>query len=130
MKKLMLSTLLTAVTAFNVNANQSYQLITVSSYLNFYLLNINACEDFHPETRKKALEAEKKIYPWLDKLDQKLDKASLNKKDKEVIANTVVDRRNKLNVQIDEGDFTVEHCNAVISIVEDGLDESILKTLN
>ena len=114
-----------AVSAQSVN----YKLITVASYLNFYLLNLNACEDFHPTVRKSALAAENAIYPWLESLNSKVKAYKLNDKDKAAIANTVVDRRKRLNEQIAENEFTVEHCKAIIDIVNAGLDSSLLKVL-
>ena len=113
----------------SANENQSYKLITVSTYLNFYLLNLNACEDYHPETRLRAYEAESTLYPYFEKLDKKVASLNIDARDKEAIANTVSVRRTKLNAQITDGEFTVEHCNAVISIVNEGLDEMILQSI-
>lgn len=113
----------------NASQNQSYQLITVSTYLNFYLLNLNACEDYHPEVRQAAYLAEKKLYPYFSKLDKKIATMNIDEADKRAIARTVSDRRSKLNVQIAEGEFTIEHCNAVISIVNEGLDSTILANI-
>ena len=107
----------------------NYKLITVASYLNFYLLNLNACEDFHPTVRKTALAAENSIYPWLESLNRKIEEYKLNDKDKAAIANTVVDRRKRLNEQIADNEFTLEHCTAIIDIVNSGLDSSLLKIL-
>lgn len=114
----------------NANENQSYKLITVSTYLNFYLLNLNACEDYHPSTRQKAYQAEASLYPFFERLDKKVAKLDINKKDKEAIANTVSARRAKLNGQIADGEFTIEHCEAVIRIVNEGLDSAILKSID
>ena len=61
------ATLSSAVKADTVD----YQYLTVAGYLNFYLLNLNACQDFHPSVRHAAYDAEKSLYPWLDKLDAK-----------------------------------------------------------
>lgn len=117
--------------SFSVPAAQSvnYKLITVASYLNFYLLNLNACEDFHPTVRKGALAAENAIYPWLEALNAKIVEYKLNDKDKAAIANTVVDRRTELNEQIAENEFTIDHCETIIDIVKAGLDSSLLKVL-
>ncbi|NVK25123.1 MAG: hypothetical protein HWE10_09365 [Gammaproteobacteria bacterium] len=131
MKKIV-SLALASALAFGANAseNQSYKLITVSTYLNFYLLNLNACEDYHPSTRSAAYAAEATLYPYFEKLEKKLSKMDINPKDKEAIANTVSSRREKLNMQIADDEFTVEHCNAVIGIVNDGLDSKILEAVN
>jgi hypothetical protein len=124
--------LLALMVSFGAASAQSvnYKLLTVASYLNFYLLNLNACEDFHPTVRKSALAAENAIYPWLEALNSKVIAFKLNDKDKAAIANTVVDRRNRLNEQIAENEFTLEHCEAIIDIVKSGLDSSLLKILN
>ena len=111
------------------DASVNYKLKTVASYLNFYLLNLNACEDFHPTVRKKALAAENAIYPHLEALNEKIKQYKLNDQDKAAIANTVVDRRARLNEQIAENEFTLEHCEAIIDIVKSGLDVSLLKVL-
>ena len=131
MKKLA-SLLIASVLAFgaNANQNQSYKLITVSTYLNFYLLNLNACEDYHPSTRQKAYEAEGTLYPYFEKLDKKVASLKIDEKDKAAIANTVSTRRAKLNTQISDGEFTIEHCQAVIRIVTEGLDPKILESID
>lgn len=131
MKKLA-SLLIASALAFSANANQnqSYKLITVSTYLNFYLLNLNACEDYHPSTRQEAYEAEGSLYPYFDKLDKKVASLKIDKNDKAAIANTVSTRRAKLNNQIADGEFTIEHCNAVIRIVKEGLDPKILESID
>ncbi len=123
---------MTLTLAFNVSANQnqSYKLITVSTYLNFYLLNLNACEDYHPSTRQEAYKAEATLYPYFESLDKKVASMKIDESDKAAIANTVSTRRAKLNAQISEGEFTVEHCNAVIRIVNEGLDPKILSSIN
>ncbi len=120
-----------SVLAFGVNANQnqSYKLITVSTYLNFYLLNLNACEDYHPSTRQAAYKAEASLYPYFESLDKKVAELDIEQKDKDAIAKTVSDRRAKLNTQIAENEFTIEHCNAVVRIVNEGLDQAILKNV-
>ena len=110
-------------------ANTDNKLKTVASYLNFYLLNINACEDFHPTVRKRALVAENIIYGHLEKLSDKVKEFNLKEDEKAAIANTVVDRRARLNEQIAENEFTLEHCEAIIDIVRSGLDSSLLKIL-
>ena len=131
MKKLS-SCLIAVLFAFGAqaNTNQSYKLITVSTYLNFYLMNLNACEDYHPEARQAAYAAESKLYPYFQKLDKAVASLKIDEKDKQAIANTVSIRRAKLNTQIADGEFTVEHCNAVIGIVNAGLDETILASIN
>lgn len=131
MKKILIGAL--AILAFGANAketeNQSYKLITVSTYLNFYLMNLNACEDFHPSTRAEAYKAEGTLYPYFAKLDAKVANLNIDKDDKKAIQNTVSDRRNKLDKQIADGEFTLEHCNAVIGIVNEGLDDTLLATI-
>ena len=124
--------LMLSLSSFGALSSQSinYRLITVASYLNFYLLNLNACEDFHPTVRKTALAAENSIYPWLESLNRKVLLHKLDDKDKAAIANTVVDRRKRLNEQIAENEFTLEHCTAIIDIVNSGLDSSLLKILD
>lgn len=131
MKKLA-SLLIASALAFSANANQnqSYKLITVSTYLNFYLLNLNACEDYHPSTRQEAYEAEGSLYPYFEKLDKKVESMKIDENDKAAIANTVSSRRAKLNTQIADGEFTVEHCQAVIRIVKEGLDPKILESID
>ena len=114
----------------SANQNQSYKLITVSTYLNFYLLNLNACEDYHPSTRQAAYKAEASLYPYFERLDKKVSSLKIDENDKKAIANTVSSRRTKLNSQIEEGEFTVDHCNAVIRIVNEGLDPKILESIN
>ena len=107
---------------------QDYQYLTVAGYLNFYLLNINACEDFHPEVRQQAYDAEKQLYPWLTKLEQKLKGAEADNK---LLAGVVQKRREALNLQIAEGDFTLDHCKAIVKLLTaDGLDQTLLKSLN
>lgn len=130
MKKLA-SVLIATVLAFGVNANQnqSYKLITVSTYLNFYLLNLNACEDYHPSTRQAAYKAEATLYPYFESLDKKVSALKIDQDDKDAIAKTVSARRDKLNTQIAEGEFTIEHCNAVVRIVNEGLDPTILASI-
>lgn len=130
MKKLT-TCLLAAALSFGVQANQSqsYKLITVSTYLNFYLLNLNACEDFHPSVRQAAYKAESKLYPFFEKLDKKIAAMEIDQNDKNAIAKTVTDRRKKLNAQIAEGDFTEAHCKAVIGIVNEGLDTTLLAVI-
>ena len=71
-------------------ADQDYKLVTVAGYLNFYLLNLNACEDFHPQVRKAAFDAEQSLYPWLEKLDAR----TKNSIDASVISDVVKKRRN------------------------------------
>jgi hypothetical protein len=129
-KGLIAASLLLASVPALASQNQSYKLITVSTYLNFYLLNLNACEDFHPGVRSEAYAAEAKLYPYFEKLDKKVAALKIDENDKAAIANTVSDRRIKLNSQIAEGEFTVEHCQAVISIVNEGLDPEVLKSVN
>lgn len=107
-------------------ADQDFKLVTVASYLNFYLLNLNACEDFHGSLRQQAYDAEKILYPWLEKLDAKT-KGSI---DASVLAKEVQKRRDALNMQIKEGDFTLDHCRAVVKLLtEDGLDKTLLASL-
>jgi hypothetical protein len=107
-------------------ADQDYRLVTVAGYLHFYLLNLNACEDFHPSVRPAAFAAEQRLYPWLAKLEAKT-KSSI---DASVISDVVRKRRDALNVQINEGDFTAEHCQAVIKLLDgNGLDQTLLKSL-
>lgn len=131
MKKLATLLIASALSfAASADQNQSYKLITVSTYLNFYLLNLNACEDYHPETRQDAYKAEASLYPYFEKLDKKVASMKIDAKDKAAIANTVSSRRDKLNGQIADGEFTVDHCNAVIRIVNEGLDPKILDSIN
>jgi hypothetical protein len=107
-------------------ADQDYKLVTVAGYLHFYLLNLNACEDFHPSVRPAAFAAEQNLYPWLAKLDAK----TKNSIDASVISDVVRKRRDALNTQINEGDFTVEHCQAVVKLLSgNGLDQTLLKSL-
>ncbi len=127
MKKWCLAALLASSLLPAQAADQDYKLVTVAGYLNFYLLNLNACEDFHPSVRQSAYDAEKLLYPWLDKLDAKT-KSSI---DASVISNVVKKRRDALNSQINDNDFTVEHCQAVIKLLTDGgLDKTLLKSLD
>ncbi|WP_306523596.1 hypothetical protein [Rheinheimera sp.] len=127
MKKWLLTSLVAAGLSCSVQAaDQDYKLVTVAGYLNFYLLNLNACEDFHPQVRKAAFDAEQTLYPWLEKLDMR----TKNSIDASVISDVVKKRRNALNAQINEGDFTLEHCQAVIKLLSgDGLDKTLLKNL-
>ena len=105
-----------------------YQYLTVAGYLNFYLLNLNACEDYHPEIRQQAYDAEKQLYPWLTKLEQKLKGADADNK---TLSDVVQKRREALNLQISEGDFTLDHCKAIVKLLTgDGLDQTLLKSLN
>ena len=98
MKKWCLAALLASSLLPAQAADQDYKLVTVAGYLNFYLLNLNACEDFHPVVRQSAYDAEKLLYPWLDKLDAKT-KSSI---DASVISNVVKKRRDALNSQIND----------------------------
>jgi hypothetical protein len=105
-----------------------YQYLTLAGYLNFYLLNLNACEDYHPAIRQQAYDAEKQLYPWLSKLEQKLKDSDADNK---TLSEVVHKRRAALNQQISEGDFTLDHCKAVVKLLSvDGLDQALLKTLN
>ena len=107
---------------------QDYKLVTVAGYLNFYLLNLNACQDFHPAVRAAAYDAEKLLYPYLDKLYSKMGGAA--GANQQMVSDIVMKRRNMLNTQIAEGDFTVEHCQAVVKILaEDGLDKTLLSAI-
>lgn len=125
MKKICLAALLFSSVSTHAAA-QDYQLVTVASYLNFYLLNLNACEDFHPAIRKDAYAAEQLLYPWLDKLHQRADGSM----DVSILNDVVQKRREALNQQIKEGDFTLEHCQAVVKLLTgDGLDKTLLKAL-
>lgn len=128
MKKWLLTSLVAAGLSCSVQAaDQDYKLVTVAGYLNFYLLNLNACEDFHPQVRKAAFDAEQTLYPWLEKLDMR----TKNSIDASVISDVVKKRRNALNAQINEGDFTLDHCQAVIKLLSgDGLDKTLLKNLD
>lgn len=122
---------LTLMLSFSAHGEQSinYKLKTVASYLNFYLLNLNACEDFHPAVRKDALEAEKLIYPWLEALNGKIELHKLNDKEKADIAKNALTRRASVNQIIAENELTVAHCQAIIDIVKSGLDVSLLQIL-
>ena len=129
MKKLILS-LVIGCAAFTTQANtQSYKLVTASTYLNFYLLNLNACEDFHTSLRSRAYKAEGVLYPYFDKLNTTIDTVDIAKADQDAITQTLADRRAKLNAQIVAGKLTKEHCLAVIEVVEKGLDSKILEVL-
>lgn len=129
MKKWVSAVIASAVLSSTALANtQDYKLVTVAGYLNFYLLNLNACEDFHPAVRGAAYDAEKHLYPLLEKLNTKLGTNADNQK---MISDIVTKRRGMLNAQIAEGDFTVEHCRAIVKILnEDGLDKTLLSALN
>lgn len=121
-----------AAAAFSCSAsanNQDYKMVTVAGYLNFYLLNLNACQDFYPTVRSSAYEAEGSLYPYLDKLYSKMGgKAGVNQ---QTVADIVMKRRALLNNQINEGDFTLEHCQAVVKILRnDGLDKTLLSVLD
>lgn len=128
MKKWLVGCLLSAAVISPVQAaDQDFKLVTVASYLHFYLLNLNACQDFHPSIRATALKAEQSLYPLLEKLDAKT-KTSI---DASVLSDIVLKRRAALNVQISEGDFTIEHCQAVIKLLDgNGLDQTLLKNLD
>ena len=116
-------------TSVQAEEPQSYKLITLSTYLTFYLMNLNACQDFHPSTRSEAYKAEGELYPYFEKLDAKVKSLDIDANDKKAIKNTVSTRRAKLNRQIADGEFTVEHCKAVISLVGEGLDEKLLSLI-
>jgi hypothetical protein len=112
--------------------DQDYKLLTVASYLNFYLLNLNACEDFHSSLRRDAYEAEGLLYPWLDKLDAKT-KGSI---DAGILENELKKRREKVSNMIKEGGLkkegglTEEQCRFIIDIVKKNeLDKTMLKAL-
>lgn len=130
MKKWLSVMVATAVLSTSAAANtQDFKLVTVAGYLNFYLLNLNACEDFHPQVRSAAYEAEKQLYPYLDKLYQKM--GGTEGANQKMIANIVSKRRTLLNDQIADGDFTLEHCQAVVKILQqDGLDKTLLASLD
>ncbi|WP_337880606.1 hypothetical protein [Rheinheimera sp.] len=126
MKKLLAVLFASVVVAAPVSAEtKNYQLLTVAGYLNFYLLNVNACQDYHPEVRQEAYLTEAQLYPWLDKLQKKLGN------DKATVAAVVQSRREALNQQIAEGEFTIDHCQAVVKLLSgDGLDKTLLQSLN
>ncbi|NRQ42446.1 hypothetical protein HRH59_07655 [Rheinheimera sp. YQF-2] len=121
-----------AAAVFSTSAaadTQDYKLVTVAGYLNFYLLNLNACEDFHPTVRAAAYDAEKTLYPYLDKLYSKM--GGVKGENQKMVADIVMKRRNMLNTQIAEGDFTIEHCEAIVKILkEDGLDKTLISALD
>jgi hypothetical protein len=121
-----------AAAVFSTSAaadTQDYKLVTVAGYLNFYLLNLNACEDFHPTVRAAAYDAEKTLYPYLDKLHSKM--GGIDGANQKMVADIVMKRRNMLNTQITEGDFTIEHCQAIVKILkEDGLDKTLVSALD
>lgn len=131
MKKLFAAILLSsAIPAHAVD--QDYKLLTVASYLNFYLLNLNACEDFHSSLRREAYEAEGLLYPWLDKLDAKT-KGSI---DAGVLEAELKKRREKVSSMIKdgglkkEGGLTEEQCRFIINIVKKNeLDKTMLDAL-
>ncbi|MFC4656474.1 MULTISPECIES: hypothetical protein [Rheinheimera] len=126
MKKLLVTLFASVVATAPVSAEtQDYQLLTVAGYLNFYLLNINACQDYHPVVRQEAYLAEAQLYPWLEKLEQKLGD------NKATVAAVVQSRREALNQQIAEGEFSADHCRAVVKLLSgDGLDKTLLQILN
>lgn len=130
MKKWASALIAAALLSTGASANtQDYKLVTVAGYLNFYLLNLNACEDFHPSVRSAAYEAEKSLYPLLDKLYSKM--GGVDGENQKMVAEIVMKRRNMLNSQIADGDFTIEHCQAIVKILsEDGLDKTLLSALN
>ena len=75
-----------------------------------------------------AYDAEKNLYPFLDKLSTKMDKTG---SDKKMVSDIVMKRRSMLNAQIADGDFTIEHCQAIVKILnEDGLDKTLLSALD
>ena len=130
MKKWASAVIAAAVFSTSAVANtQDYKLVTVAGYLNFYLLNLNACEDFHPTVRAAAYDAEKTLYPYLDKLYSKM--GGVKGENQKLVADIVMKRRNMLNTQIAEGDFTIEHCEAIVKILkEDGLDKTLISALD
>ena len=130
MKKWVSAAIVAVAMSTTAAANaQDYKLITVAGYLNFYLLNLNACQDFHPQVRQSAYDAEKVLYPYLDKLYGKM--GGVEGANQKMIADIVMKRRAMLNEQITDGDFTVEHCQAIVKIMtEDGLDKTLLSALN
>ena len=132
MKKWLLALAVVALSVGSLQANAStkdYRLITVAGYLNFYLLNLNACQDFHPAVRQSAYQVESQLYPWLDKLQAQLDAS--NDFDSKMISDIVLRRRALLNEQIAEDDFTLDHCKAIVQILgNEGLDETLLAVLN
>lgn len=129
MKKWVSAVVASALLSGTAIANtQDYKLVTVAGYLNFYLLNLNACQDFHPAVRSAAYDAEKHLYPHLEKLTAKLGNSEDSQK---MVADIVMKRRAMLNSQISEGDFTLDHCQAIVKILnEDGLDKTLLSALN
>ncbi len=130
MKKWASAMIAAAVFSTTAVANtQDYKLVTVAGYLNFYLLNLNACEDFHPTVRSAAYDAEKTLYPFLNKLYSKM--GGIEGTNQKMVSDIVMKRRNMLNAQIADGDFTVEHCQAIVKILsEDGLDKTLLSALD
>ena len=131
MKKLIIVSLFVLLSlSVQASSGKGYKLITISTYLNFYLLNLNACEDYHPSIRMAAYRAEGKLHPYFAKLEAKISKLEMSKKEQEAINRTVSSRREKLNQQIKEGELTLEHCAAIISIVKDGLDSTLLKVID
>lgn len=132
MKKWLLALAVIAWSVASLQANAStkdYRLVTVAGYLNFYLLNLNACQDFHPSVRHSAYEVESQLYPWLDKLQAKLEAS--DDFDSKMMSDIVLRRRALLNEQIAEDDFTLDHCSAIVQILSnEGLDETLLGVLN
>ncbi|MEE2023761.1 MULTISPECIES: hypothetical protein [Alkalimonas] len=132
MKKCLIAIVFSAIAASSWQLDAStkdYRLLTVAGYLNFYLLNLNACQDFHPAVRQSAYQAEAQLYPWLNKLQTKIEAS--NDFDSAMLAGIVLRRRAMLNDQIEDNDFTVDHCQAIVQILStEGLDETLLSVLN
>lgn len=132
MNKWLIATVFAAMAASSWQLQAStkdYRLLTVAGYLNFYLLNLNACQDFHPAVRQSAYQAEAQLYPWLDKLQQRIEAS--NDFDSAVLSGIVLRRRAMLNEQIEDNDFTIDHCQAIVQILNtEGLDETLLSVLN
>jgi hypothetical protein len=64
----------------------------------------------------------------LKQLEQKLKGADADNK---ILSDVVQKRREALNLQISEGDFTLDHCKAIVKLLTaDGLDQAMLKSLN
>lgn len=110
--------------------SSTINVFSASSYLNFYLMNLNACEEFHPSVQMSANKAEQVLYPHLQKLSAIVESGKLSQKEQQQLRDLLLQRKAMINEQIKSGELTLDHCNTVINIVtNEGLDPELLKSL-
>jgi len=119
-----IAALIFGLLTFSVQST-THNLQPVSSYLNFYQLNINRCEEIYPEKMSEANEARLIVQPYLESLHKSLKKDKLNDTSK----NSQLSMSMKISEQIAESELTSDHCSFIFEIARTGLDRVLLKRI-